>query len=86
MKDKQRRAMFANMTTKPKPSYKMGIDAYSKDDIAMRKAVFGIQGTGKYLGTRCMHCGGNDATFRHKRANGTVKEVRCIRCSRNAGM
>ena len=82
MKDSQRKAMYAKI----KPTNKMGIDAYTKQDIAMRKALFGNQGTTKYLGSRCMHCGGNDATFKHKRANGTVSEVRCIRCKRNAGM
>ncbi len=69
-----------------RPTHKLGINAYSRKDIAERKAEYGVQGTTKYLGSRCQHCGGNDATFKHKRGNGSVSEVRCIRCKRNAGM
>ena len=84
MQESQRKAMFAKI----RPTYRMGNDAYSREDIAKRKAVFGKQGTTKYLGSRCMHCGGNDATFKHYRScgGGKVQEVRCIRCGRNAGM
>lgn len=82
MNNSSRKAMWAKI----KPQQKMGIKAYTRDEINQRITTFGKQGTTKFLGSRCMHCGGTDATFKHKRGNGTISEVRCIRCKTNAGM
>lgn len=80
MKDSNRKAMFAK-----KGEFRPD-GVYSRSEINAVKKKYGVQGTTKFLGGKCQHCGGNDATFKHKRANGSVSEVRCIRCRTVAGM
>lgn len=63
---------------------------YSRDQIKAIKAKYGTQGTTKKIDggyERCIHCGRDDATFKHARnvGGGKVYGVRCIRCRTHAG-
>ena len=63
---------------------------YSRKQIALIKAKYGVQGTTKKIDggyDRCIHCGKDDATFKHKRrtGGGLVTGVKCIRCKTSAG-